>query len=142
MRYYNLKKFNSTKAYLKAQIKQWKRDSLKKNPRCQITNQVKDVDVHHLNKSFSEILEETFIAADLPYYKTTTEYTQEELLKLSNICLALHYKYGYGMAMGKKVHKLFHDTYGESPTREDYYEFKKQFKKGEIRLDTVKVVNK
>ena len=77
MRYYNLKKFNSTRAYLKAQIKQWKLDSLKKNPRCLITNQVKEVDVHHLNKSFSEILEETFIMANLPQYKTTTEYTQE-----------------------------------------------------------------
>lgn len=96
MRYYNLKKFNSTKAYLKSQIKQWKRDSLKKNPRCLITNQVKDVEVHHLNKSLSQILEEAFIKADLPFYQTTTNYTQQELLKLFSICLELHYKYGLG----------------------------------------------
>jgi hypothetical protein len=141
MRYYNLKKFNSTKEYLKAQIKQWKRDSLKKNPRCLITNQVKDVEVHHLNKSFSQILEETFIKADLPQHKTTTNYTQQELLKLSNICLALHYKYGLGVAMGRDIHKLFHKEYGYNATKKDYYEFKKRFKSGNIKLDTKRVIS-
>ena len=139
MRYYNLKKFNSVKTYLKAQIKQWKQDSLKKNPRCLITNQVKDVEVHHINKSFSKIIEETFEMANIPQYKTTTKYTHEELLKLSNICLALHYKHGLGLAMGRNIHKLFHNQYGYNATREDYYEFKKRFKSGNISLDTKRI---
>lgn len=139
MRYYNLKKFNSTRAYLKSQIKQWKQDSLNKNPRCSITNRVKEVDVHHINRSFSQILEETFEAANLPYYQTTTEYTQQELTKLSNIILALHYKYGLGVAMARDIHKAFHKEYGYYATREDYYEFKKRFKSGNITLDTKRV---
>lgn len=128
MKHINLNKFNSTKLYLRSQIKQWKRDSLKKNRKCSITGNTHGLEVHHHNMSFNKIVKETFEKADLPYYEQTFKYTQEELTKLANICLSLHYKYGLGIAIAPKVHKALHQTYGSDVTKEQYLSFKRQYK--------------
>lgn len=128
MKKINLNRFNSTKAYLRAQTKQWKKDSLKKSKRCSITGNVNNLEVHHHNMSFNEIVKETFEMANLPYYEQTFKYTTEELTKVSSICLALHYKYGLGVAIAPRVHKALHDTYGPTVTPEQYKEFKTQYR--------------
>ena len=136
MKRFNLNKFNSTKAYLKSQIKQWKKDSLKKNRKCAITGVVHGVEVHHHNMSFNLIFKETFEVAGIEYREYTYQYTQEELTKLSNTILALHYKYGLGIAIAPFVHKALHETYGPTVTPEQYKEFKQRYKSSiDMRLD-------
>jgi hypothetical protein len=77
----------------------------------------------------------------LPYYPSTTQYTQEQLIKLSNIILALHYKYGYGIAMAIKLHRQFHKEFGDSPSKEDYYTFKKRYKYTTTNFNTSRPIN-
>ena len=137
MKRINLNKFNSTKAYLRAQIKQWKKDSLKKSKKCNITGNVNGLEVHHHNMSFNQIVKETFEVADLPYYEHTYDYTTEELTKLASICLVLHYKYGLGIAITPRIHKALHEKYGPTVTPKQYLEFKRQYKvQATIKVDT------
>ena len=113
--------------YLRDKITQWKKDSLKNaNYRCDITG-IKDSSliIHHLH-NFSDILKETLELLDLPIYDSVNKYTEKELDNITNKCIELHYKYGLGVCLCEKEHKLFHAIYGVvNNTKEQYEEFKK-----------------
>lgn len=114
--------------YLRHAIKPWIKDSLENsNYRCDISNYNGSLVVHHLNKNFKEIVEETLYITKLDIRQEIREYTQDELNILSKICLDLHYKYGLGVCIRKEYHSKFHCVYGvKNNTLEQYYEFKEK----------------
>ena len=120
--------FNDIRVYLNAAIKPW-RDAIYKrqNNRCRISDQYRSVDVHHVAKSFSSIVDETFAATGIEYRPHTYEYTQDELNLLSATILALH-KDVKGALVARRLHELYHKRYGNSCTSNNWKEFKSQFK--------------
>lgn len=124
----NLRILNDIRVHLKAAIKPW-RDAIYKrqNSRCRISNQWRNVDVHHATKSFSSIVDETFTATGIEYRPYTYEYTQEELNLLSVTILALHQNVR-GVLVARRLHTLYHRQYGNSCTAENWKKFKSRFK--------------
>lgn len=124
----DIRTFNDIRVYLNAAIKPW-RDAIYKrqNDRCRISDQYRNVDVHHVNKSFRDIVEETFAATGIEYRPYTYEYTQAELNLLSATILALH-KDVRGVLVARRIHILYHKQYGNCCTAENWKEFKSQFK--------------
>ena len=115
-------------AYLRTHIKQWIKDSLKaSNYLCDISKRRGHLEVHHLNKNFKDIVDETLKITGLDIKQKIGEYSEEELSLLSSTCLNLHYKYGLGVCILREYHLEFHDFYGRHDnTPEQYYEFKKE----------------
>lgn len=124
----NIRIFNDIRVYLNAAIKPW-RDAIYKrqNDRCRISDQYRNVDVHHVSKSFRDIVEETFAATGIEYRPYTYEYTQAELNLLSATILALHQDVR-GVLVARRLHELYHKQYGNCCTTENWKEFKSKFK--------------
>lgn len=114
--------------YLRKHILEWKKDSSKKyNYKSDISGKPFEV-IHHVNKNFSEISTEVLNQLDLEP-KQINEYSENELNNITNLCIELHYKYGLGVCLTEKEHKLFHSIYGkENNTIQQYEEFKQQYK--------------
>lgn len=114
--------------YLRKHILEWKKDSAKKyNYKSDISEKPFEV-IHHVNKNFSEISIEVFQQLNLEP-KQISEYSEEELNNITNLCIELHYKYGLGVCLTEEEHKLFHSIYGrENNTIQQYEEFKQQYK--------------
>ena len=112
--------------YLRYKISQWKKDSFENaNYKCDITG-VKDntLIIHHLY-NFSDIMKETLDILNLQIHDSINKYSDSELDNITNKCIELHYKYGLGVCLCEKEHKLFHSIYGkENNTKEQYEQFK------------------
>lgn len=119
--------------HLREYIKPWNKDSMKYCNYKSIISGKRFNHIHHVNKSFSEIVELTFEIANIEVKKTIVEYTSEELEKLEKICLMLHYFLGPGICLTEEEHKLFHSLYGKHDnTKEQFEEFKHRFQNREF----------
>ena len=119
--------------YLRDYIKPWKIYSMKYSDYKSVISEKPFKHIHHVNKNFSEILELTFKISNIEIKETIEEYTSEELEKLENICLMLHYFFGSGVCLTEEEHKLFHSLYGKHDnTKEQFEEFKHRFQNGEF----------
>jgi hypothetical protein len=117
---------------LREQIKKWVRASEKfHKSKCIITGKQSTI-VHHLY-GFDLIMEETVKQTGIPLYSKIGQYTKDELIRVKEVCLALHYKYGYGVVLHPKIHDLFHlkYKYGKN-TPDQFEEFKQRLKSGEF----------
>ena len=123
----------------------WKFESAKVyNNRCIITGKSGGNEVHHLNKNFMQILEETLMELNVNRKEKISDYSQEEY---ENICKTLqkkNYENGYGVVINKKLHREFHYQYGfKNNTFEQFQEYCKKFGVAIIMQDgTCKVVEK
>jgi len=117
---------------LRSNIVQWKKDSVSAaNYRCIISNEKID-DIHHIY-SFNQIFQELMIYFNFQNRTESKDFSDVEIeqLKIKNI--ELHYKYGLGAPINRKLHRLFHSLYGKiNATPEDFYEFKKRYDNGEF----------
>lgn len=113
--------------HLRGVISPWKMDSFKNsNFKCNITGTETNLVIHHIY-SFSRIVYETLNSLGLEV-KLVNGYTAEELTRIENKCLELHYKYGLGACLNSEIHDLFHNTYSLFEfSAEDYEEFKNGF---------------
>ena len=120
--------------YLLRQVPEWKIASAQVYDfRCAITGGEFE-ELHHL-VSFSNILDEATNGVGVPL-KPISEYSEEELnMFVENIRL-LHWKYGFGIPLTKKVHRYFHKLYGTDgqTTPEDFYDYWDKLSSGEIQL--------
>lgn len=125
-----IQQFNDMYLFLRRSVVPWRAESLRNgNNRCCISGNVNNLSVHHLNRSFKAIIHETFQLAGLSETDSTTNYTLQELNRLSTICLCLHRQYGYGVILSQRLHRALHETYGLSVTVEVFKRFKAQHKK-------------
>lgn len=113
--------------YLREYLKDWKQDSAKaSNFRCVVTNEKFDV-VHHLF-SFSSILQETMDTLGFKFYQSISDYSEEEINLIKDMCVKLHYKHGLGVCLTNEVHREFHKQYGwTNNTPEQFEAFKEEY---------------
>ena len=122
--------------YLRDSIRGWWIDSCRPYDfKCSISNKKSDLEVHHLNYGFSEIISESLETLSLEV-KNVGEYSEQELLDIKSLVLDLHLKYGLGVPLNKYIHKSFHAMYGYG------YNNKEQFLKfisyvEEIGIDNI-----
>lgn len=107
--------------YLRNNAISWVWDSIKEgNNKCVVTGDTENIDIHHI-VSFNTIVHETFKETNIELKATIGDYSQDELKKLTNKCLQLHYKYGLGVCVRKDIHIHFHTIYGfGNNTREQW----------------------
>lgn len=120
---------NSTYSYLRAAAEPWRNEIRQKGGgRCSLTGSRRYVQVHHLDRSFIEILNDTFVEADLAYHKLIKDYTSAEKKLLADTCLSLHLGCR-GVLLSQDMHRKFHERYGLTGyTEDDYREFVRQYK--------------
>jgi hypothetical protein len=117
--------------YLSSNIKpmmiEWKQESMKNcNYKCVITGKHFN-DIHHLY-SFHLILEEAIKELSFNLKLRVGDYTNEELIVLTNKVKELHNKYPLGICLCKKIHDLFHKFYGfRNNTPEQFTEFTQRY---------------
>jgi hypothetical protein len=110
----------------------WRKESYAKyGGKCVLTNTYGELNVHHLNKSFSDILSEAMDTLNLMDKNIIKDCTEDELVQLEELVLKLHYNYGYGIPLNKNLHNLFHVVYGKiNNTPKQFEEFSNDFYKG------------
>jgi len=121
--------------YFRSILYEWKLDSLKAYDfKCAFTNTNKgDLEIHHSNENFSDMVYETFNILQFPVYENMLQYSEDELKSINKIFLELHYKNGLGIPLTKLIHKVFHIVYGLSNnTEQQFNEFKEKYFNGDF----------
>jgi hypothetical protein len=121
-------------SFLKKQIKQWKKDSIRNSNYCCVIcgNGNRFEHVHHL-QSFSAIVKETMEELGFDLKPKVLDYTEDELLVIVNKMLEIHYRYPLGVCLCWRHHKAFHFYYGlETGTPNDFIDFQQRIASGEI----------
>ena len=117
---------------LRSETRQWFLNSAKfVNCNCVITGKNFD-NVHHLYP-FKNIVSDMFGNLQMDKRKNISEYSEIEENAIRNEIKRLHIYYGYGAALNKNVHKLFHDIYGYTNTNyADFLDFINRIEFGEF----------
>jgi hypothetical protein len=115
-------------------MKDWKKLSASKyNYKCVITNQKMEC-VHHLY-SFTNIIKEAFALLNIEARQSMGEYTEEELSMIVEKTKEIQSKYPFGVPLTRRIHNLFHKTFGkQNNTPEQFEEFKLRIASGEIQI--------
>lgn len=96
---------------LRSDTKDWFNESMKFcKYKCVITNGGFD-NIHH-TYAFKDIVDQVFKLTNIEVKPKVCDYTENDFNELRSTLKELHYLYGYGACINKKVHKLFHDNYG------------------------------
>ncbi|OLR24937.1 hypothetical protein [Bacillus cereus] len=124
-------------AYLRERIKPWK-DATRKawGRKCVLSDDDKNIEVHHLSRNFNASVKETFESLCLPILESVNQYSELDLRNLEKRCLELHFHYGLGICLARKVHKEYHNIYGkEDGNIETFIEFAQKYygKQGVIK---------
>jgi len=122
--------------YFRGILYEWKMDSLKPyNYKCAFTGENNgDLQIHHANENFSDIIVETLNLLGLPIHNDMLKYSDEEIVIINKCFLELNYKHGLGIPLAKPIHKLFHVLYGlTNNTEEQFEEFKQRYMDGEFK---------
>lgn len=117
---------SSLNNYMRDRLRNWITESMAKfDYKCALTSTSRNIEVHHFY-NFSNILEESLTNLKLINSKTGIigDYSENELKLINDECIKLHYQYGFGIPVNKKIHKLFHELYGrKNNTKEQFIEF-------------------
>lgn len=120
---------------LRLQVVDWRVDSYKKYDfKCDISGVKLENNVIHHIIPFRNIVEEAITLLDFKLYKNTGDYEQEDLNKLKEKCVELHYKYGLGICLSRYEHINFHRIYGNRNTTLAQYEEYKEMRLKELSL--------
>lgn len=122
--------------YFRSILNEWKNDSLKVyNYKCAFTGENnRDLQIHHTNENFSDIIAETLNLLKLPIHDNMLKYSDEEIKKINKCFLDLNYKHGLGIPLKRKLHKLFHVLYGlTNNTESQFVEFKQRYSDDEFK---------
>lgn len=116
----------------------WKKESAENcDYKCIITGDRFD-DIHHLFP-FSEILNQALKNLNLNKMETVSEYSDGEIEELYEEIIRMQSMYPLGVCLRRDVHKLFHKLYGLTKcTEQDFYEFARKVKSGEITIKKIK----
>ncbi|PHD98791.1 hypothetical protein COI55_19265 [Bacillus wiedmannii] len=128
--HYNWNGQSELTRYLRDRISSWRYEVFEKyNYKCFITGKSGNLQAHHV-KPFHEIRDEVLKELGLKNSKKEN-YTPEQL---QMICKLFEKKNANneGIAMEKKVHKLFHRIYGNKTNITQLYEFKVRYEIGEF----------
>lgn len=125
---------------LRRNIKQWKMDSIENcNYKCVLTGE-RFNDIHHLY-SFESIVKDTLRETGLELYENISDYTDDELRRLIDKCLEIHYRYPLGVCLKEYIHQAYHMNFGfGNNTPEQFEEFVNDYYDGKYK-DLLKSVS-
>ena len=117
--------------FLRGQIHQWKKRSMETcNYQCILTKS-KDFAVHHV-VSFNIIVKNFISEYSLVLKNKFEDYTIDELQQIADAFVGYHNTYPLGVCLDKKLHELFHSTYGDINDEKQLNIFIQNFKEGNI----------
>lgn len=115
---------SEVKRFLRGHLKTWKNESFAScHYKCVISGVKKQLEIHHLSKSFNEIYIEALSHCNLQQLSSIGGYSAEELDSLIEYVISLHYQYGLGVAITRDLHNEFHSLFGYNCTKENFEEF-------------------
>lgn len=110
---------------------EWRKKSLERyNYTCDVSVEPFEEgdEVHHIHKSYSEIVYKMLRILGLDIRQSIDDYSQQEKNEMKKIIIKLHEKYGEGVPMKKCIHDLYHKIYGKgNPNIKDYEDFKLRY---------------
>lgn len=122
--------YESLTKYIRGNIYDWKKDSMKKCNYCCIFTGSKDFQIHHLY-GVSNILSDLITKNKIDVKADKDDYTKNELDTILNIFKKEQSKYPLGVCISKEIHVLFHSMYGQYyNTPQQWEQFEKDFKDG------------
>jgi len=119
--------------FFRCSLYEWKIESLKKyDYKCAFTRiNNKTIEIHHVNKNFSEIIQETMTILGIEIKDNVEKYSAEEIKLMQDKFLELNFKHGLGVPICKYIHRLFHTIYGlKNNTKEQFDDFELNYKNG------------
>lgn len=120
--------------YFRRNLTEWRQASLEEyDNKCIITHSKDNLDVHHINVTFQEIMAEAHVNLNIQQYRTLTNYSLVQLTLLKEEILRLHFKYGLGVPITHNLHKQYHFKYRNNISAETFYEFTNEIKLMEHR---------
>ena len=97
--------------------------------RCFVTGIKYNYEVHHI-RAFNEIVKEALNELNIKP-SNLDKLDGEALLKLREVVILLHDKYGLGICLNKNIHILFHSQYGKISNKRDFIKFIRNYYNGE-----------
>jgi len=102
---------------------------------CVLTGETQQLEVHHVNGSFRQVLQETIDELNINLQKQIGDYSKEALEEIGKVLLEKHVNIR-GVPLAKRLHKLFHKKYGKVGfTEEDFNQFCEDYRNGLLEED-------
>jgi hypothetical protein len=122
----------SINLYLRNNISSWKKESIINClGKCIITGEKFD-DIHHLF-NYNMIVKELKFHLPFELKDKFLDHSDEELEIIKDLCLKIHYQYGLGVCLHRKIHELFHVLYERQNNNPlEFEDFKIRLKLGEF----------
>lgn len=115
--------------YFRRHLSEWRQASLEEhNNKCIITHTTEDLDIHHLNIRFQDLLKEAHDNLNIKQHKVLTAYSIVDLTLVKQELLRLHFKYGLGVPITRKLHKQYHAIYKDDINAATFHDFAANYK--------------
>jgi hypothetical protein len=120
--------------YVRDKLTDWKYKSFDECKRgCILTGYRRNLVIHHKNKNFKDILNETLVILDLELHDKINRYSVNQLGDIVNKCSKLHFQYGYGLVLRKEIHELYHRYYSRKDNNEiEFEDFRNKYVEGKF----------
>jgi hypothetical protein len=127
--------YSAINSFVRGTIDDWKKRSMINcNYKCIFTGS-KDFDIHHLF-SLNCIIDQSLLELGFTIHEFINEYSNEELIRLSNKVNEVQDRYPLGVCVDPRYHQEFHNQFGFGyNTPEQFYEFQKLIVSGEISIN-------
>ena len=123
--------------HLRSQVVPWKISQFKRAKRhCEITGKRGDIQVHHIDYSFSDIFWKTMDDVGLEVKQDIGDYSDDELESINKKFLENHRNMAKGIVMLKSIHQRFHmfcGGYNSTTTTAQLEQFKKILREEQLK---------
>lgn len=119
----------------RTKLEKWVNETLEfYNYTCYISNETKNIDVHHIY-SFKSIVETILSKYEIKTDDDCKKLNKENIEKIRDEIVELNNSFGFGVCLRRDIHVLFHSIFGHgNNTPEQFYEFVERIKSGEIKI--------
>lgn len=115
--------------YFRRHLIEWRQASFEEhNNRCIISNSTENLDVHHINVRFQDLLKEAHNNLNIKQHKVLTSYSIVDLTKVKQELLRLHFEYGLGVPINHSLHQQYHSIYKDQINSTTFHEFANNYK--------------
>ena len=127
-----------TTVYLRYQAtSEWRASALKKaNYKCEISGKKScgknPLVVHHLTKSFDEIVRDAHKQLNIDFHKTIDDYNKDDLKALIELIKEIH-KEVEAIVLTDQLHTKIHTLFGSNPRPEEVKSYKKTFRRKQYK---------
>ncbi len=125
-----------TQKLVRKSLKDWKRSVKETQKQCYVSGSQQDLEIHHAEKAFGDILRASHEALGLEYHKDSADYNEADLEALIEAVIEAH-KDVVPVVLNKDIHAELHKQYGKHVNMNQINEFKVQY----IKNNNKKVVD-